>query len=445
MKDLIAAVEKHTKLILDAEQYIWQHPETGYREEKTSAYMAQVFRSLGYDLIMAEGIPGFYTVLDTGKPGPEVLILGELDSVICFDHPEADGQTGAVHACGHHAQCAALAGIAAALKEPGILDKFCGKIRLCAVPAEELLEIEYRSELKKQGVIKYFGGKSEFLSRGYFDGVDLAFMVHTSSNFHLEKGAVGCITKRIIYKGVSAHAGDSPWNGRNALYAANCGLNAINALRETFKEQDIIRVHPIITNGGAMVNAIPEKTVMESYVRGANFDAICDANRKVNRALCGAALSLGTNVEIIDAPGYAPLINDKNLMDITAKAAQMAIPEYPLEITDRILSGSTDMGDLSCIMPVVHPYAGGASGILHGSNFKIEDPIVACVASAKMQLGMLLMLLSENGKEAKRVIEEYQPTFASKEEFLSFVDRLNASGDRIEYDSNQSVVQINIQ
>lgn len=445
MKDIIAAVEKHSKLILNTERYIWQHPETGYKEYKTTAYMADVFQKLGYDLVMAEGVTGFYTVLDTGRIGPEILILGELDSIICPEHKDADPQTGAVHSCGHNAQCAALVGIAAALKEPEIIDKFCGKIRLCAVPAEELLEIEYRSELKKQGKIKYFVGKSEFLSRGYFDGVDIAFMVHTSSGFFVQNGSVGCIAKQIIYKGIASHAGASPWDGRNALYAANCGLNAVNAIRETFKESDIIRVHPIITNGGSMVNAIPEKTVLESYVRGASFDAICDANRKVNRALCGAALSIGTNVEIIDTSGYAPLVNDKNLMMIASEAASMAIPEYKFYINDSVWSASTDMGDLSYIMPVVHPFAGGAIGRSHGSDYEIADPVAACVASAKMQLAMLLILLSDNAKKAKQVIEEFQPVFASKENYLSYIDSLNSSGDRIEYNDDETVAQVNIQ
>ena len=444
MQQMISALEKHTQLILDTEKYIWQHPETGYKEHKTTAYMADIFRFLGYDLIMAEGITGFYTVLDTGKPGPEVLILGELDAIICPEHKDADPQTGAVHSCGHNAQCAALVGIAAALKEPGILDKFCGKIRLCAVPAEELLEIEYRSNLKKQGVIKYFGGKSEFLSRGYFDGVDLAFMVHTGTEFVVRQGSVGCIAKQIIYKGIASHAGGSPWAGRNALYAANCGLNAVNAIRETFQESEIIRVHPIITHGGSMVNAIPEKVTLESYVRGASFDAISSANHKVNRALCGAALSIGTNIEIIDTPGYAPLKNDNNLMQIVAEAAHLAIPEHEFKLQNKMGSGSTDMGDLSCIMPVVHPYAAGATGKAHGSDYEITDPVAACLASAKLQLAMLLLLLSDGAKKAKEIVSAFQPAFASKEAFLSYVDSLNSSGDRIEYRDN-AVVQVNIQ
>lgn len=436
------AVEKYTDIILEAERYVWKNPETGYKEFKTSAYMEKTFRELGYDLVMAEGITGFYTVLDTGKPGPEVMILGELDSIICPGHKEADRETGAVHSCGHNAQCAALIGVAAALKEPGILDELCGRIRLCAVPAEELLEIEYRTKLKEEGKIKYFGGKTEFLHRGYFDGVDIAFMLHTSSSFSIPKGSVGCLTKQIIYKGVASHAGGAPWDGVNALYAANCGLNAINAIRETFIEKDIIRVHPIITSGGSMVNAIPEKAVLESYVRGASFDAICRENKKVNRALCGGALSVGANVEILDNPGYAPLINDENLRNVTYKAAQLIIPEYNMQMSDSVSSGSTDMGDLCCVMPVVHPYAGGCSGRGHGDDYQIADPVAACVASAKLQVGMLYVLLSDDAKEAKKVISEYKPMFASKEEYLEFLDNLTTSGDRIEYTEDIATITL---
>ena len=128
MKDIIAAVEKHSRMILDAERYIWKHPETGYREVETSAYMEENFRKLGYDLVMAKNITGFYTVLDTGRPGPTVLVMAELDSILCPEHPEANPETGAVHSCGHNAQCAALLGVAVALKEPGMLDGLCGRM-----------------------------------------------------------------------------------------------------------------------------------------------------------------------------------------------------------------------------------------------------------------------------------------------------------------------------
>ena len=438
IKELInSAVDKHEKLILEAERYIWQNPETGYKEVKTSAYMAEKFRELGYELKMAEGITGFYTVIDTGREGPEVLVLGELDSIICPTHPECDKNTGAVHSCGHNAQSAALLGIAAALKEPEVLDTLSGRIRLCAVPAEELLEIEYRSELKKQGKITYFGGKSEFLSRGYFDGVDIALMIHTSSSYFVQGGSNGCIAKRIIYKGKAAHAGGAPNKGINALYAANCGLNAINAIRETFIDEECIRVHPIITAGGSMVNAIPDTVNMESYVRGMTYEAILRENKKVNRALTGAALSLGANVEIIDTPGYAPLYNDTNMMTLAKRAFELVLPDLTVSYNPQKFSkGSTDMGDLSCVMPVVHPYAAGAVGTGHGNDYYITDPIAACVNSAKWQVAMLYLLLSDGATEAKRIKAEFKPLFASKAEYLAYVDSICTSGDRITYNED---------
>lgn len=444
MKTLIDAVEKNKRLILDAERYIWANPETGYKEFKTNAYMAEKFTSLGYDIVMAEGITGFYTVIDTGRDGPEVLVMGELDSIICPSHPESDPETGAVHSCGHNAQCAALLGVAAALKAPNALDGLCGKIRLCAVPAEELLEIEYRTSLMQQGKIKYFGGKPEFLSRGYFDGVDIAFMVHTTAgdNYSTKQGSVGCLAKKITYKGKAAHAGGSPWNGNNAIYAATCGLNACNAIRETFKEDDIIRFHPIITHGGDMVNAIPESATIESYVRGKTFDAIYSANKRINQALCGAALSLNNNVDICDRPGYAPLVNDRNMINLAKDAIELALPEFNFNIEERYTSGSTDMGDLSCVMPVVHPYAPGAKGTGHGNDYYIVDPIKACVNCAKWQVSMLYLLLKDNAERAKKIISEFKPLFSSKEEYLNYCDSLTNTGDRIVYKDGKAEITL---
>ncbi|MBE6609323.1 MAG: amidohydrolase [Ruminococcaceae bacterium] len=438
MEHISNAVEQFKDLILEAERYIWKNPETGYKEFKTSKYLEEKFRELGYDLVLADGITGFYTVVDTGREGPEVLVMGELDSVICPTHPESDKVTGAVHACGHNAQCAALLGVAAALTDPKVLEKLCGRIRLCAVPAEELLEIEYRSELKKQGKIKYFGGKSEFLHRGYFDGVDIAFMVHSSANFNVNGGSNGLLAKSVIYKGVASHAGGAPQSGINALYAATCGINAVNAIRETFVERDQIRFHPIITHGGDIVNAIPEEVRIETYVRGSSIDGIAKNNKKVNRALIGAAYSIGANIEIIDIPGYAPLVNDKNMVELAKDAAAIAMPERPFTVYHNMIASSTDMGDLSTFLPVVHPYCPGAQGKGHGNDFKIVDPYLACVQNAKWQVTMLTLLLENGAERAKKVVSEFEPYFKSKEEFLAYQDSLNTCGDRIVYKEDGS-------
>lgn len=447
MQKIVNAVNKYRELILAAERYIWQNPETGFKEFKTSKYMEEQFESLGYEITRAEGITGFYTTIDTGRQGPTVLALAELDAVICKSHPEADPETGAVHACGHNAQCAAMLGVAAALKDENVLKDLSGKIMLCVVPAEESIEMEYRAELRDKGIIKYTGGKSEFLSRGYFDGVDLAFMVHTAGGAHVSHGgrSLGFIGKTVTYKGVAAHAGGAPWLGKNALYAANAGLAAVNALRETFRDEDHVRWHPIMTSGGDMVNNIPETAKIESMLRAVTTEALERENEKINRALIGAAISFGVEIEITDEPGYAPLLHDKNLAAAAKEAFDKIIPftDTPSlgcgESFDGVGGGTMDMGDLAMLMPIIHPYMGGSVGKGHGNDYYITDPVTACVTNAMWQVALIKTLLENGGERAKLIAESYTPTYKTKEEFLSYQDLVRKSGSRVEYLENGEI------
>ncbi len=435
------AVEKHQDLILNALDYIWKNPETGYREWKTHAYLEEAFAKLGYELTLAGDIPGFAAQVDTGREGPTIAVFGEMDSLICATHPDADPQTGAVHACGHCAQAAALLGLAAALKEPGVLDEMCGKILLVAVPAEELIEVEYREELRSKGIIRYFGGKPEFMSRGLLDGVDMAIMVHTasigSSSGVMNLGSNGCIAKSICFEGASAHAGGSPHLGINALYAANTALSAINALRETFKDDSHIRVHPIITAGGVAVNAIPDIVKMESYVRGATMEDILEVNRKVNRAVAASAAAIGAKAHLRDVPGYWPRKHPQDGIALVKDAME--------QVLDNVKCGSgwgtgcSDMGDVGAVMPALHPSIGGSQGTSHSNNYKIVDSYTAGVQSAQVQLVFLVMALRDGGKRAKEIIENYEPAFRSMEEYFKFVDKLNLDRDAVVYEGDHKV------
>jgi amidohydrolase len=439
---VLQAVKKHEARILEAEQWIWRHPETGYHEWKANEYMAKAFEEMGYTLKYAGDIPGFTTVIDTGRPGPRVLVMAELDSLICADHPDADPVTKAVHACGHHAQCAAMVGLAAALKEEDMLEGLSGSICLCCVPAEELIEIERRQEMRKQGKIHYMGGKVEFLYRGYFDECDIAMMVHTTVSdkaFGMHKGSNGCMVKKIEYIGKASHAGGSPEKGVNALYAANLGMQAVNALRETFVDNEHIRFHPIVTTGGDAVNAIPADVVMESYVRGATMEAILRENGRVNRALAGAAAAMGAKLRLSDSPGYAPLINDDNLRRIAVEAMRGLVGDDMIDANDGWGYGSTDMGDISSVMPAVHPYAAGASGTGHGNDYRITDPYKACVQSAALQMNMLRLLLEDDAKEARRVVKEGKPVYASKEEYFRAMDSVWLDKEVVQYEEDGSI------
>lgn len=435
-------VEKHRKLILDALDYIWANPETGYKEWKTHAYLAEEFKKLGYDLTLAGNIPGFTAEADTGLPGPTIAVFGELDALICSTHPDADPQTGAVHACGHCAQAAALLGLAAALKEPGALDGLCGKIRLVAVPSEELIEVEFREDLRKQGIIKYFGGKPEFMYRGLLDGVDMAIMVHTttgpSSTGSMNGGSNGFIVKGFDFEGKPAHAGGAPHLGVNALYAANLALNAVNALRETFKDNAHIRFHPIINHGGDSVNTIPDTVKMESYVRGATMKEIVDTNRKINRALAASTAALGANVHLRDIPGYWPRRHPANCCQIVKDAMVEVLDEVRVDPTNWG-TGCSDMGDVGAVMPALHPFISGATGVAHGSDFRITDPDSACIKSAEFQLVFLSKVLKDDAIIAKEIIQSYKPEFETMQDYFKFVDSLNIDKRAVIYEDDNTV------
>ena len=443
MHKLVEAVPQFEKLMADAYKFFWENPETGYKEWKGHAYLADAFRALGYELTEAGNIPGFYTDVVTGRPGPTVLVMGELDALICTTHPECDKETGAVHCCGHCCQVAALLGLAAALKQPGALDGLCGTIRLMAVPAEELIEVEYREQLRKDGVIRYYGGKVEFMYRGFMDGVDVAFMIHTSSTAGshsggVSKGSNGCIAKTITYTGVSAHAGGSPHKGINALYAANQGMNAINALRETFIDEDHVRVHPIITCGGTVVNAIPERVTMESYIRGASLECILEANKKVNRALAASAAALGANVILSDRPGYSPRIHDDEMMRVTKEAMEETLETVDYDPTGWN-TGCSDLGDVSMVMPAVHPYIGGAVGRGHGADYFITDVYTATVDSACVQANMLVKLLENDGARVDKIKANFKAPFPSMEAFFKCIDDLTMDQQAVSYNADGTV------
>lgn len=424
-KSIKECVERRLAEIIEIGEDVYRHPEPGFAEFRTAKFAAEKLKSFGYEVSFHEDIPAVTAYLDTKKPGPTIAILGEMDCVICTEHPDCDPK-GYAHACGHHIQLADMLGCAAVLKDSGLVNELCGKIKFMAVPAEEHIQQEFRMDLVRQGKITFTGGKTELVYRGFFDDVDLAYMIHANDSkvkMNFGKTCNGCLIKQISYKGKASHAGGAPDQGINALYAANLGLNAINAIRETFREDDSIRVHPIITKGGDTVNTIPAEVNMGTYVRGKTLDAILEANKKVNRALAGSAAAIGCKVEIEDIPGYMPLASDQNLTDFAVEAAKAIVGE-DYDFTDH-RGISTDMGDLSMIMPAIHPYIGGVTGGLHSSDFKVTNPQIAYGDGTAFLALMAYVLLSDDGARARKVMDEHTPYFKSKDEFVQCIKGLS--------------------
>lgn len=438
--ELIESHRKEMQAVLD---YMEDHADTGYCEWDAHGYLVKAYEALGYKLTLAGNIPGFYTDIDTGKAGPKLLVFSELDGLVVPDHPHANPKTGAAHACGHHAQCAALYGVAAALKVPEVLEGLSGSIRLCIVPAEESIKNDFFKELKEKGIVRYTGGKREFYVRGYFDDCDMAFMIHTGGGKHkfsIKAGCNGGIRKTARFMGKAAHAG-APRLGINALQAATLAMSSINAIRDTFNNYDFVRVHPILTEAGTAVNAVPGVAVMENQVRASKVEVCIDVNRKVNRAVAAAAATLGARVHLFDAPGYLPGKYDKNLAEVMIEGMEEVVGEGNAKyVTDPWDTGCTDMGDISQIMPAVHAFGSGAAGAGHGPSFCIADFDSACMDSAKAQVVIIRKLLENDAAKAKYVIENAVPYFKSKEEYINHLDSIFLDKEAVIYNEDGTVL-----
>ena len=418
------AIDRRSQEIIGLGEQIRRQPELGFKEVKTARLVEETLKKHGLAPKAGLALTGVRAdVAGRAGAGPTFALLGELDALVVVGHPGADPQTGAAHACGHNAQIAGLLGAAIGLIDAQTFDHLAGRVVFFAVPAEEYGDIEWRVNQARAGKLEFLGGKPELLRLGHFDDVDLSMMIHTTPRTEDGKAGVptsnnGCIVKTVRYLGRAAHAGGAPHMGVNALYAAQIGLMGINAIRETFRDEDTIRVHPIITHGGSQVNVIPGEVRLETYVRGRTVDAILDAQTKVDRAFKAGALALGAKVEIETLPGYMPMYCDATMAGhFKTTAAALFGEENYRQIGHR--TGSTDMGDLSQIMPVLHPYIGGAKGTGHGPDFEIVDPTLAYVGPAKALAAMVIDMMADGAGAARDVLAKATPRM-TRDAYLQF-------------------------
>jgi metal-dependent amidase/aminoacylase/carboxypeptidase family protein len=151
-------IEDNKADIIEAGEKIYAKPELGYKETYATAVMAEAFEKLGLEVEENIAVTGCRARAKNEKAGPRISVLGELDAILCKEHADADPVTGAIHACGHNIQAAAMLGAAVGLVKSGALDLLDGAVEFMAVPAEEFVELEFRDQLRKEGKITYFGG-----------------------------------------------------------------------------------------------------------------------------------------------------------------------------------------------------------------------------------------------------------------------------------------------
>lgn len=423
-KKALEEIERRAEEIIEYANAIWKYPELGFKEFKTAELTEKKYEEMGWKYKNKIAITGSKAYLKGDGSHPTIGIIGELDALHIPIHPEAHPVSGNVHACGHHSQMAAMLGVGYGLD--CVKEELAGEVLMVTVPAEEYIEIDYRNKLREEGKLEFFGGKQEFIRLGAMDDVDICLGSHSAMDQTELVGVGGSnngfIGKFVRYTGKESHAGGAPHKGINALNAAMLGLMGIHANRETFRDEDTIRVHPIITKGGEIVNNVPADVTMESYVRGKTIEAIKDANIKVNRALRAGALAVGAEVEIHDHPGYMPYTRDEELDKILITSVTELFGAS--EVKHRGHStGSTDLGDFSCIMPTTSIGMSGTEGEGHSRDLKIVDPVKQYIVPAKAMAVTVIDLLYNDGEKAKEVIKSFKPTI-KRDEYTEFMKQL---------------------
>src|SRR5215468_8156729 len=327
-QELIAAIDRAVSTdagdLLALAANLHAHPELRFQEIKAAAWIAELVASR--NIAVERGLGGMPTALRARAGtagGPRVAILAEYDAL-----PEIG------HACGHNLIAAGAVG--AFLAAARVIAEAGGEVVLLGTPAEE-----------------GGGGKIKLLEAGAFDGLDAAMMFHPADRDLLAHIALASLWLTFEYTGVPSHAAATPHAGASALTACMDTFRLIDGQRVHFK--DGVRVHGYITNGGQAVNIIPERAACEFSVRARDDRELARVRAIVERCAKGAAIASGVDVEIALREGYRDLRNNMTLARRFGEhlAAHGRIAP---EDDESLGAGSTDMGDVSHVVPAIHPY-----------------------------------------------------------------------------------------
>ncbi len=426
---IVQIIEAHGEEIVNFGRDIFLHAELGYKEYRTSEKFKGWLSGRVEEIQENLALTGCKGYLNREKrENFSLALLGEMDALKIPDYRYANPETGGAHCCGHHAQMAGVAGALLALSDPEISQKLDGQVIFFAVPAEEYGEAAFKSSLMEAGKIAYGGGKCELIRIGAFDDVDVALAHHISKEgLSVGNGSSnGFVAKVIRIKGKSAHAGKEPYAGINALSAASLGLQALAYNRETFRDEDCVRVHPIITRGGDLVNVVPEEVDLETLVRGRTLEAFRDAARKTDRSFRAGALALGAGYRIETAPGYLPSLPQAFPEELIEGIAEVAGRPPRVNACSGHMAGSTDVGDVQHLLPVLTFHTGGMTGDTHQTNFAIVDEEEAYVLTAKVFAICAYRLLKDGAALGKKLKQAYHPVFQNRQAYVQFLEQFRS-------------------
>jgi amidohydrolase len=309
-------------------QWMYDNPETAYEEHGTSRRIVDMLRSGGFEVeYPAYGLDTAFAAR-VGSSGPEVVICAEMDAL-----PEVG------HACGHN--IIATAGMGAGLALVDLADELGIRVTVLGTPAEE----------------KY-GGKVDLINAGAFEGAAASMMIHPAPIDTVDINAIAVAHVDVEFFGKETHASFAPHLGVNALDAAVQAYVNVSTLRQHFLDTD--RVHGVITHGGSAPNVIPAHTSMSWYVRAATDERLDDLYPKIVRCFEAAALATGCTFGVT-ATGhrYKDMRNDKLLVELYgANSAALGRPMPTSAEIGKTGAGSTDMGNVSYVVPSIHPMVG---------------------------------------------------------------------------------------
>ncbi len=317
---------------------IHDNPETGFQETNACAWLCAYLRDRGFSVEQPFCDLGTAFRATAGDEKPQVAFLAEYDAL-----------AGLGHACGHNLIAAASTGAAVAVKS--VLAETGGSIAAVGTPAEEV-----------------YGGKAIMAERGAFDGFDAAMLVHPGSRNAALTAALACATLTVEYFGKEAHAASRPEAGINALDALVFGYNAVAALRQHIRQT--ARVHGIISDGGQMPNVVPNHSQAVFLVRAEDEAYLEDLKQRVVACFEAGATATGARLECRwDDVQYAPLRANRALAD-AFRRNMTSLGRTTTESANPRALGSTDVGNVSVLIPTIHPSIALARDVnIHTTDF----------------------------------------------------------------------------
>lgn len=333
-------IDRHADRLIALSERLHADPETAWEEHRAAAAVPELLDRAGFEV--TSSYLGLETAFSaTFGSGPTRIAL-------CAEY---DALPGLGHACGHNLIAASSVG--AALGLAAVADDAGLTVEVYGTPAEE-----------------GGGGKIEMLDRGAFAGVDLAMMVHPAPVDVAEARPFAVSHSKISYTGKSAHAAAYPEAGINAADAFTVAQVAIGLLRQQLPPS--ARVHGVVTHAGSAPNAIPERSSGRWYVRAETLADLAELEPRVMRAFEAGALATGSTLEIEpESRPYAEFRTDETALgNYRHNAVALGREFAPPGQAARMNRASTDMGNVSQVVPAIHPYIG--IGSLPATNHQHE-------------------------------------------------------------------------